>query len=170
MDHISVFLLNDCHYFDILENSIYVQGGDGFFNEVLNGYLLSRLKVPLPPSPSDSFDAVQSRGSSSVPESGDAVHESDQKEHFPLLHDSVQEVMNFSMYLNQLCLIFFFSKLVVKLLTSCYLLVLLLSLQGQSMAHVKVSEFYSLQDIQLAKYLLRFLFYPLIFYLSCSFS
>lgn len=100
MDHISFFFF--CHYFDILEKSTYVQGGDGFFNEVLNGYLLSRLKVPLPPSPSDSFTTVQSTGSSSVPESGDGVHESDQKEHFPLLHDSVQEVMNFSMYLNQL--------------------------------------------------------------------
>ncbi|KAJ4907476.1 Ceramide kinase [Raphanus sativus] len=93
------------HAFDVMASiqnkelrsydGIIAVGGDGFFNEVLNGYLLSRLKVPLPPSPSDSFSTVQSRGSSSVPESGDAVHESDQKEHFPLLHDSVQEVMNF---------------------------------------------------------------------------
>ncbi|KAF3513724.1 hypothetical protein F2Q69_00001364 [Brassica cretica] len=93
------------HAFDVMASiqnkelhsydGIIAVGGDGFFNEVLNGYLLSRLKVPLPPSPSDSFTTVQSRGSSSVPESGDAVHESDQKEHFPLLHDSVQEVMNF---------------------------------------------------------------------------
>uniref|UniRef100_A0A1J3GGT5 Ceramide kinase n=1 Tax=Noccaea caerulescens TaxID=107243 RepID=A0A1J3GGT5_NOCCA len=89
---------NELHLYD----GIIAVGGDGFFNEVLNGYLLSRLKVPLPPSPSDSFNSVQSRGSSSVPESGDAVHETDQKEHFPLLSDSNQEVMNFSMCLNQL--------------------------------------------------------------------
>uniref|UniRef100_A0A1J3J0T9 Ceramide kinase n=1 Tax=Noccaea caerulescens TaxID=107243 RepID=A0A1J3J0T9_NOCCA len=89
---------NELHLYD----GIIAVGGDGFFNEVLNGYLLSRLKVPLPPSPSDSFNSVQSGGSSSVPESGDAVHETDQKEHFPLLSDSNQEVMNFSMCLNQL--------------------------------------------------------------------
>ncbi|ANM69998.1 Diacylglycerol kinase family protein [Arabidopsis thaliana] len=93
------------HAFDVMASiqnkelhtydGIIAVGGDGFFNEILNGYLLSRLKVPLPPSPSDSFNSVQSRGSSSVPEPGDEVHETDQKEHYPLLPDSVQEVMNF---------------------------------------------------------------------------
>ncbi|XP_024012472.1 ceramide kinase isoform X2 [Eutrema salsugineum] len=92
------------HAFDVMASiqnkelhsydGIIAVGGDGFFNEVLNGYLLSRLEVPLPPSPSDSSNYVQSRGSSSVPESGDAVHETDQKEHSPLLPDSVQEVVN----------------------------------------------------------------------------
>ncbi|VVB15620.1 unnamed protein product [Arabis nemorensis] len=82
---------NELHSYD----GIIAVGGDGFFNEIINGYLLSRLKVPLPPSPSDSFGSVQSRGSSSVPESEDAVHETDQKEHYPLLPDSVQEGMNF---------------------------------------------------------------------------
>jgi ceramide kinase len=104
------------HAFDVMASiqnkelhtydGIIAVGGDGFFNEILNGYLLSRLKVPLPPSPSDSFNSVQSRGSSSVPEPGDEVHETDQKEHYPLLPDSVQEVMNFSMYLitlSRLC-------------------------------------------------------------------
>ncbi|CAH8279249.1 unnamed protein product [Arabidopsis lyrata] len=93
------------HAFDVMASiqnkelhsydGIIAVGGDGFFNEILNGYLLSRLKVPLPPNPSDSFNSAQSRASSSVAESGDAVHETDQKEHYPLLPDSVQEVMNF---------------------------------------------------------------------------
>ncbi|XP_006280159.2 ceramide kinase [Capsella rubella] len=93
------------HAFDVMTSiqnkelhsydGIIAVGGDGFFNEIINGYLLSRLKVPLPPSPSDIFNSVQSRGSSSVQEQGDAVHGTDQKEHYPLLPDSVQEVMNF---------------------------------------------------------------------------
>ncbi|XP_010532231.1 PREDICTED: ceramide kinase isoform X2 [Tarenaya hassleriana] len=69
-------------------------GGDGFFNEIFNGYLLSRLKVPLPPTPSDSFHSIQSRGSSSVPESGDEVLETNQKEDHPLLPGLVQNVSN----------------------------------------------------------------------------
>ncbi|XP_047328455.1 ceramide kinase-like isoform X2 [Impatiens glandulifera] len=34
-------------------------GGDGFFNEILNGLLASRLKVPLPPAPSDIHPATE---------------------------------------------------------------------------------------------------------------
>ncbi|XP_022737150.1 ceramide kinase-like [Durio zibethinus] len=33
-------------------------GGDGFFNEILNGYLSSRHKAPFPPAPSDFLDAL----------------------------------------------------------------------------------------------------------------
>ncbi|CAN8244657.1 unnamed protein product [Cochlearia groenlandica] len=92
------------HAFDVMASiqskelrsydGIIAVGGDGFFNEILNGYLLSRLKVPLPPSPSGSFSSAQSRGSSSVPESGHAVHDTEQKEQYPLLSESVQEAMN----------------------------------------------------------------------------
>ncbi|XP_010442611.1 PREDICTED: ceramide kinase [Camelina sativa] len=93
------------HAFDVMTSiqnkelhsydGIIAVGGDGFFNEILNGYLLPRLKVPLPPSPSEIFNSVRSSGSSSVPEQGDAVHETEKKEQYPLLPVSVQEVMNF---------------------------------------------------------------------------
>lgn len=32
---------------------MHIQGGDGFFNEILNGLLLSRHKAPYPPAPAD---------------------------------------------------------------------------------------------------------------------
>ncbi|KAE8056828.1 hypothetical protein FH972_013565 [Carpinus fangiana] len=38
-------------------------GGDGFFNEILNGFLSSRHKAPYPPSPTDIVHSVDGNGS-----------------------------------------------------------------------------------------------------------
>lgn len=38
------------------------QGGDGFFNEILNGFLLSRHLAHYPPRPSDIIDFAQAEG------------------------------------------------------------------------------------------------------------
>ncbi|GMH08767.1 hypothetical protein Nepgr_010607 [Nepenthes gracilis] len=42
-------------------------GGDGFFNEILNGLLLSRLKAPYPPVPPDFTDSLENELGNSVP-------------------------------------------------------------------------------------------------------
>ncbi|CAA0834543.1 Ceramide kinase [Striga hermonthica] len=42
-----------------LFDGIVAVGGDGFFNEILNGILLSRHKAPYPPSPTDSMQPVE---------------------------------------------------------------------------------------------------------------
>ncbi|KAK8657877.1 hypothetical protein V6N13_036096 [Hibiscus sabdariffa] len=57
------------HAFDVMRSTtneelnsydgVLAVGGDGFFNEILNGYLSSRHKVPFPPVPSDFFDALE---------------------------------------------------------------------------------------------------------------
>ncbi|KAG7966265.1 hypothetical protein I3843_08G041700 [Carya illinoinensis] len=41
-------------------------GGDGFFNEILNGFLSSRHKAPYPPSPTDIIHSADGHGSSLV--------------------------------------------------------------------------------------------------------
>ncbi|KAG2692213.1 hypothetical protein I3760_08G041900 [Carya illinoinensis] len=41
-------------------------GGDGFFNEILNGFLSSRHKAPYPPSPTDIIHSADGNGSSLV--------------------------------------------------------------------------------------------------------
>lgn len=42
------------------------QGGDGFFNEILNGLLLSRHKCSYPPSPTELNHPVENNGSGLV--------------------------------------------------------------------------------------------------------
>ncbi|KDP22456.1 hypothetical protein JCGZ_26287 [Jatropha curcas] len=49
-------------------------GGDGFFNEILNGFLLSRHKAPFPPSPSDLRHSDENKGNGSVHESNEMCH------------------------------------------------------------------------------------------------
>ncbi|GAB2227805.1 hypothetical protein Droror1_Dr00009632 [Drosera rotundifolia] len=68
-------------------------GGDGFFNEILNGLLLSRLKAPYPPVPPDFMDPVdnEARNLSSNPNeaaSGTSSECEDQSPHSPLLRSS----------------------------------------------------------------------------------
>ncbi|CAI0450605.1 unnamed protein product [Linum tenue] len=43
-------------------DGVIIVGGDGFFNEVLNGFLLFRLRAPHPPSPSDILHLTRSNG------------------------------------------------------------------------------------------------------------
>ncbi|CAK9135127.1 unnamed protein product [Ilex paraguariensis] len=50
-------------------------GGDGFFNEILNGILLSRHKAPYPPSPRDSNHSVESDSKVLVHDANGAVVE-----------------------------------------------------------------------------------------------
>ncbi|KAL3647520.1 hypothetical protein CASFOL_008488 [Castilleja foliolosa] len=42
-----------------LYDGVIAVGGDGFFNEILNGILLSRHKAPYPPTPADSMQPVE---------------------------------------------------------------------------------------------------------------
>ncbi|KAL3652720.1 hypothetical protein CASFOL_002401 [Castilleja foliolosa] len=42
-----------------LYDGVIAVGGDGFFNEILNGVLLSRHKAPYPPTPADSMQPVE---------------------------------------------------------------------------------------------------------------
>lgn len=45
-----------------LYDGVVAVGGDGFFNEILNGVLLSRHKAPYPPAPSDIMHPAESEG------------------------------------------------------------------------------------------------------------
>lgn len=72
-------------------------GGDGFFNEILNGFLSLRHKVPYPPTPSDFACPVHISGSPLVPEPEETVAASHQSEDHPLLVDSSE---NGSRFLN----------------------------------------------------------------------
>lgn len=65
---------------------ILFQGGDGFFNEILNGFLKSRHKAPFPPAPSDFIHSAGSNGSLVVNDLNEIVSESSHNEdHYPLL-------------------------------------------------------------------------------------
>ncbi|XP_028802526.1 ceramide kinase isoform X2 [Neltuma alba] len=56
-------------------------GGDGFFNEILNGFLSPRLKAPMPPAPSDLVHLVKDSYGSLVHDGNEAAEEStDQSE------------------------------------------------------------------------------------------
>ncbi|XP_050385493.1 ceramide kinase isoform X2 [Argentina anserina] len=67
-------------------------GGDGFFNEILNGFLSSRHKAPYPPTPSDFLDFASCNESLLVndPDPSDTVIEasSQNNEQSPLLPSS----------------------------------------------------------------------------------
>lgn len=60
---------------NLLRGSISSQGGDGFFNEILNGLLCLRHKPPNPPAPAefveslgDSIDSFIANASERIPE------------------------------------------------------------------------------------------------------
>ncbi|XP_041021483.1 ceramide kinase isoform X2 [Juglans microcarpa x Juglans regia] len=69
-------------------------GGDGFFNEILNGFLSSRHKAPYPPSPTDIIHSADGNGSSLIHHgsSGTVAATSYQKEdESPLLSSTMQQ-------------------------------------------------------------------------------
>ncbi|XP_024190833.1 ceramide kinase isoform X2 [Rosa chinensis] len=65
-------------------------GGDGFFNEILNGFLSSRHKAPYPPTPSDFHDSASCNESLIVNDPSETVIEasSQNNEQSPLLSSS----------------------------------------------------------------------------------
>ncbi|GMJ05940.1 ACCELERATED CELL DEATH 5 [Hibiscus trionum] len=72
-------------------------GGDGFFNEILNGYLSSRHKAPFPPAPSDFLDALGSDRNPLVNDPNGVDSESHNiKEIDPLLSSSAHNESGFS--------------------------------------------------------------------------
>lgn len=65
-------------------------GGDGFFNEILNGFLSPRFKAPYPPTPSDFVHLVKDNGDSLVDDGNEIVEETSSQndgneEQFPLI-------------------------------------------------------------------------------------
>ncbi|OIW13276.1 hypothetical protein TanjilG_25755 [Lupinus angustifolius] len=62
-------------------------GGDGFFNEILNGFLSPRLKAPNPPTPSDFVHLVKDTGDSLVRDENETIAETsnDSEDQFPLV-------------------------------------------------------------------------------------
>lgn len=69
-----------------LYDGVVAVGGDGFFNEILNGFLKSRHKTPFPPVPSDFVHSIGHNGSSVVNDQNETVTETSQNEdHSPLL-------------------------------------------------------------------------------------
>lgn len=73
-----------------------LQGGDGFFNEILNGYLRSRHKAPFPPAPSDFLDALGNDGSSLVHDPAGAGSGTHNEESYPLLPSLAHNELGFS--------------------------------------------------------------------------
>ncbi|EOY22808.1 Diacylglycerol kinase family protein isoform 5 [Theobroma cacao] len=71
-------------------------GGDGFFNEILNGYLRSRHKAPFPPAPSDFLDALGNDGSSLVHDPAGAGSGTHNEESYPLLPSLAHNELGFS--------------------------------------------------------------------------
>ncbi|KAL2558361.1 Ceramide kinase [Forsythia ovata] len=64
-------------------------GGDGFFNEILNGLLLSRHKAPYPPDPGDSIHPVENELNSTIHNAEEAILEScDHNDQSPFLTGS----------------------------------------------------------------------------------
>ncbi|KAI8006522.1 Ceramide kinase [Camellia lanceoleosa] len=71
------------HAFDVMSSitnreinsydGVIAVGGDGFFNEILNGLLSSRLKAPYPPAPTDFINSVENGGSVMVHEANEIV-------------------------------------------------------------------------------------------------
>ncbi|XVE56428.1 hypothetical protein DITRI_Ditri04bG0008200 [Diplodiscus trichospermus] len=72
-------------------------GGDGFFNEILNGFLSSRHKAPFPPAPSDFLDALGNEGNSLFPDRNGAGSETPyNKDSDPLLPSLADKESGFS--------------------------------------------------------------------------
>ncbi|CAJ1958631.1 unnamed protein product [Sphenostylis stenocarpa] len=67
------------------------EGGDGFFNEILNGFLSPRFKAPYPPTPSDFVHIVKDNGDSLVHDEDEIAETSSQNEdQFPLISSPKQ--------------------------------------------------------------------------------
>ncbi|KAL6321745.1 hypothetical protein AAG906_031260 [Vitis piasezkii] len=85
------------HAFDVMasisneelnsHDGVIAVGGDGFFNEILNGLLSSRLKAPYPPAPADFVHSVGSNDSVPVhdPNETDVETSCENEDHSPLL-------------------------------------------------------------------------------------
>lgn len=85
------------HAFDVMasisneelnsHDGVIAVGGDGFFNEILNGLLSSRLKAPYPPAPADFVHSVGSNDSVLVhdPNETDVETSCENEDHSPLL-------------------------------------------------------------------------------------
>ncbi|XP_059624924.1 ceramide kinase isoform X2 [Cornus florida] len=78
-------------------------GGDGFFNEILNGLLSSRHKAPYPPAPTDLGHPVDSDGSSLVHDANETVAEpsvpnEDQSPLIPNSRHNGSQFTNISMF------------------------------------------------------------------------
>ncbi|GMJ00171.1 ACCELERATED CELL DEATH 5 [Hibiscus trionum] len=95
------------HAFDVMRSTtneelnsydgVLAVGGDGFFNEIMNGYLSSRHKVPFPPVPSDFFDALGNDSNPLVNDPTEADSESHKnRESDPLLSSSAHNESGFS--------------------------------------------------------------------------
>lgn len=77
------------------------QGGDGFFNEILNGLLSSRHKAPYPPAPADFLHSVGSNKlvQDNDPNETDAETSCQREDHSPLLSSPRSTIgSNLSMY------------------------------------------------------------------------
>ncbi|MCH91134.1 ceramide kinase-like, partial [Trifolium medium] len=62
-------------------------GGDGFFNEILNGFLSPRLKAPFPPTPPDFAHLAKDKGDSLIVDENEILEEtsSQSEDQFPLI-------------------------------------------------------------------------------------
>ncbi|KAK7401435.1 hypothetical protein VNO78_12918 [Psophocarpus tetragonolobus] len=67
-------------------------GGDGFFNEILNGFLSPRFKAPYPPTPSDFDHLVKYNGDSLVLDEDEIVDETSRRneDQYPLISSPTQ--------------------------------------------------------------------------------
>ncbi|KAI4323726.1 hypothetical protein L6164_023309 [Bauhinia variegata] len=66
-------------------DGVVVVGGDGFFNEILNGFLSPRHKAPNPPTPSDFNHSVKHNDGSMVHDESETIEETHNQTDAPLL-------------------------------------------------------------------------------------
>ncbi|KAH6818134.1 Diacylglycerol kinase family protein [Perilla frutescens var. frutescens] len=73
-----------------LYDGVVAVGGDGFFNEILNGFLLSRHKAPYPPAPSDIMHPSETECNVSICNANRTIveHCDHNEDGFPLLSGS----------------------------------------------------------------------------------
>ncbi|XP_027190896.1 ceramide kinase isoform X2 [Cicer arietinum] len=73
-------------------------GGDGFFNEILNGFLSPRLKAPYPPTPPDFVHSAKDNGDSLVVDENEILEEtsSQSEDQFPLISSPNQRAPKIS--------------------------------------------------------------------------
>jgi len=91
------------------------QGGDGFFNEILNGFLSPRLKAPYPPTPPDFVHLAKDKGDSLVVDETEVFEEtsSQSEDQFPLISSAnqsgprISNSSEFSLYLLQVHFLYF---------------------------------------------------------------
>lgn len=73
------------------------QGGDGFFNEILNGLLSTRHKASYPPAPADFLQSLGGNNNFSVDEPASEIFSHDEDEH-PLIPNKVLGISSIGMY------------------------------------------------------------------------